>query len=111
MAVILFGKGANRSTVPVTAYDSMVFGLRDVLEVFDEYDSKMYVDGDVVDCTPKNPNRCREIRFKLETLSVRAARDIADQMFDSHGWRGDPPFSYVLRETNNELQVLYGTDG
>lgn len=111
MPVILIGNGANRSTVPVSAFDSMVVGLHQLLDAFDGFEKNIWCDGEQVAVAPKHPERYDEIRVKLDSRSPSDARALADELFDSHGWRGDPPFAYTLIQTNNELELLHGTDG
>ena len=111
MPVILIGNGANRQQIPVSAFDSMVVGIHQLLDAFDDYETNIWCDGEQVAVAPKHPDRYDEIRVKLESRSVREARALADELFDSHGWRGDPPLAYTLIETENELQLLHGTDG
>lgn len=110
MPVILIGNGANRQQIPVSAFDSMVVGLHQLLDAFSEYEISIWCDGEQVAVAPKHPDRYDEIRVKLESRSPRDALDLADELFESHYWRGDAPFAYTLIDTENDLQLFHGTD-
>lgn len=111
MPVLLYGNLANRSTVPVSAFDTMSIGLHQLINAFDDYEYDVRCDGEEFATPPTRPSQYDEIRVSLDTLNVRHARNVADELFDEHGWRADPPFGYELVETGNEVQILHGTDG
>lgn len=97
---ILIGEGANRMAFPVTAFESIERGV----EVIREMDLPVEI-GEIG--TGEGGYRACSITVAREP---GAAGEVASEMWDGHYFMGDPPLSYSLRETDNELGLFYISD-